>query len=107
MLAKVAPEIIVNAAAYTAVDKSEEEPKLAFSLSRDLPAALGTYAAGNGALVVQFSTDYVFDGTATTPYREDDSTQPLVGSHRLDKGQVGQAHRAFLVAVAKQRFAAT
>jgi dTDP-4-dehydrorhamnose reductase len=71
------PDVIVNAAAYTAVDQAEREESLAFRVNRDGPAVLAEEAAKLGALLVHFSTDYVFDGHKTTPYVEDDIPNPL------------------------------
>lgn len=71
------PDIIVSAAAYTAVDKAESEPAQAFSINAQAPEALAKWCAKHGALLVHYSTDYVFDGSATRPYREDDATAPL------------------------------
>ena len=71
------PDIVVNAAAYTAVDRAEDEENLADRVNHWALAVLGAWAARRGALVVHYSTDYVFDGAATTPYREDDPVAPL------------------------------
>ncbi len=71
------PDIVVNAAAYTAVDRAEDEENLADRVNHWALAVLGAWAARHGALVVHYSTDYVFDGAATKPYREDDPTAPL------------------------------
>ncbi len=71
------PEIIVNAAAYTAVDKAENEPELAFRVNRDGPGHLAGRAVERGIPILHISTDYVFDGTRATGYREDDPTNPL------------------------------
>jgi dTDP-4-dehydrorhamnose reductase len=68
---------VVNAAAYTAVDRAESEPDLAFRLNRDGAAALAEGARACGAALIHISTDYVFDGTKTTPYREDDPVGPV------------------------------
>jgi dTDP-4-dehydrorhamnose reductase len=76
-LDRVAPDLIVNAAAYTAVDRAEDEPDLAQRINADAPGAIGAWAARRGARVVHYSTDYVFDGGAIRPYREDDATNPL------------------------------
>jgi dTDP-4-dehydrorhamnose reductase len=76
-LDRIAPEVIVNAAAYTAVDRAEDEPERAQRVNADAVCVIGDWAARHGARVVHYSTDYVFDGTATRPYREDDATAPL------------------------------
>ncbi|MDR1091987.1 MAG: dTDP-4-dehydrorhamnose reductase [Prevotella sp.] len=67
---------IVNCAAYTAVDKAEDDMDLCYKINRDAVANLGIAAANNGAKVVHVSTDYVFDGTASSPYKETDTTNP-------------------------------
>lgn len=67
---------IVNCAAYTAVDKAEDDIALCYKINRDAVANLGIAAANNGAKVIHVSTDYVFDGTASTPYKETDTTNP-------------------------------
>jgi dTDP-4-dehydrorhamnose reductase len=71
------PGIVVNAAAYTAVDKAESERERTFRVNAEAPAALATAASAVGALLVHYSTDYVFDGSGTRPWREDDPTAPL------------------------------
>ena len=71
------PDVIVNAAAYTAVDRAESEQDLAFAVNRDAPGVLAEEAARRQALLVHFSTDYVFDGEKATPYTEDDAPNPL------------------------------
>ena len=73
----VQPQVIVNAAAYTAVDKAEGEPELAQRINAEAPAALAREAAALGALLVHYSTDYVFDGTGSAPWAEDAPTGPL------------------------------
>jgi len=70
-------DIIVNAAAYTAVDRAEDEPALADRINHIAVGEIGAWAASHGARVIHYSTDYVFDGRATRPYREDDPTAPL------------------------------
>src|SRR5665213_2342538 len=75
-------DVIVNAAAYTAVDRAEDEPELADCINHRALAQIGAWAARHGARVVHYSTDYVFDGSgfggsAARPYREDDPTAPL------------------------------
>lgn len=72
-----APGVVVNAAAYTAVDRAESEAGLAHAINADAPAALARWCAPRGAMLVHYSTDYVFDGAGTRPYREDDATAPL------------------------------
>jgi dTDP-4-dehydrorhamnose reductase len=71
------PEVIVNAAAYTAVDKAEGERDLAFAVNATAPRVLAEEAKRIGALLVHYSTDYVFDGEKASPYVEDDPTHPL------------------------------
>ena len=73
----VHPEVIINAAAYTAVDRAESEERAAFAVNRDGPAVLAEEAAKGGALLVHFSTDYVFDGEKDSPYVETDAPRPL------------------------------
>ena len=70
-------EVIVNCAAYTAVDKAETDSALAFKVNRDASAILAACAKERNALLLHISTDYVFDGTSSTPYRESDPTAPL------------------------------
>lgn len=72
----VAPDVIVNPAAHTAVDKAESEPALAEAINAAAPRVLGEAAARLGAWVVHYSTDYVFDGRKATPYTEDDQPNP-------------------------------
>jgi dTDP-4-dehydrorhamnose reductase len=74
---QVAPDVIVNAAAHTAVDKAESEPELARTLNALAPGVLADEAQKLGAWLVHYSTDYVFDGSGTTPWRESDTTGPL------------------------------
>jgi dTDP-4-dehydrorhamnose reductase len=73
----VRPDVIVNAAAHTAVDKAESEPDVARTLNADAPAALARAAAEVGAWLVHYSTDYVFNGEGQTPWQESDATGPL------------------------------
>ena len=77
LLDEMAPDVVVNAAAYTAVDRAETEEALAGTINAEAPGALARWCAARGALMVHYSTDYVFDGKGTRPYREDDSTAPL------------------------------
>jgi dTDP-4-dehydrorhamnose reductase len=69
--------VILNAAAHTAVDAAEKEEKIAHTINADAPAVLAEEAKRMGALLVHYSTDYVFDGSSTTPYREDDPVNPV------------------------------
>jgi len=73
----VAPQIIVNAAAHTAVDKAESEPDFARALNAASPAVLAREAKTLGAWLMHYSTDYVFDGSGSTPWVEDSPTGPL------------------------------
>jgi dTDP-4-dehydrorhamnose reductase len=74
---QVRPDVIVNAAAHTAVDKAESEPELARTINALAPAMLAQAATKIGAWLVHYSTDYVFDGSGTTPWKETDRTGPL------------------------------
>lgn len=71
------PQLIVNAAAYTAVDRAESEPEIAMQINANAPAAMAEAAKEVGALLVHYSTDYVFDGSSKVPYTEGDATNPL------------------------------
>jgi len=71
------PDVIVNCAAYTAVDKAEEEPEKAFLLNRDIPAHLTEAALAVDATLIHISTDFVFDGKNKIPYKESDKPEPL------------------------------
>ena len=71
------PQLIINAAAYTAVDKAESEPELAMRINGTAPGVLAEEAKRSGAMLVHYSTDYVFDGTKPTAYVEDDAPNPL------------------------------
>jgi len=74
---EIKPDIIVNAAAYTAVDKAESEPELAMAINGVAPGIIAEEAKRLGAAVIHYSTDYVFDGTKDRPYTEDDEPNPL------------------------------
>jgi dTDP-4-dehydrorhamnose reductase len=95
------PRWIVNAAAYTAVDKAESDSERAFAINGDAPGVLGEEARRIGATVIHFSTDYVFSGAGTRPWREDDPTGPLgvYGASKLAGEQAlaasGAAHLIF------------
>jgi dTDP-4-dehydrorhamnose reductase len=86
MVRLVRPDLIVNAAAYTAVDKAESEPEVARLINAVAPGNLAKVSAELGAWLVHYSTDYVFDGRGSLPWREDDPTVPLgvYGSTKLD-----------------------
>ncbi|MCC4114175.1 dTDP-4-dehydrorhamnose reductase [Aromatoleum toluclasticum] len=77
LVAELAPDVIVNAAAYTAVDKAESEESLATTINATAPGELARAAKAAGALLVHYSTDYVFDGTKSGPYTEDDPVAPV------------------------------
>jgi dTDP-4-dehydrorhamnose reductase len=74
---EIAPHIIVNPAAYTAVDKAESEPDLAHAVNADAPGVLAEEAGSIGGLLVHYSTDYVFNGSGAMPWNEDDACDPL------------------------------
>ncbi|MHB1214946.1 MAG: dTDP-4-dehydrorhamnose reductase [Thiobacillus sp.] len=74
---EIAPSIIVNPAAYTAVDQAEREAELAHAVNAVAPGVLAEEAGTLGALLVHYSTDYVFNGSGATPWREDDACDPL------------------------------
>lgn len=77
VLDRVRPDVIFNATAYNRVDQAEAEPDVALAVNALAPHRLSQAARETGALIVHFSTDYVFDGEATRPYREDDYPRPL------------------------------
>lgn len=74
---RISPDVIVNAAAYTAVDRAEDDVEAAFRANAEAPGQLARACAARGALLVHYSTDYVFDGQSKRPYRPDDATAPL------------------------------
>ena len=76
VIRRTRPSVIVNAAAYTAVDRAEGEPELAMRINGEAPGVLAEEALKLGALLIHYSTDYVFDGGKAGPYREDDPTMP-------------------------------
>ena len=76
LLNRLQPELIVNTAAYTAVDLAEKEPETAFSVNALLPDRLAHWAKNNDARLIHYSTDYVFDGEAVSPYTETDVPDP-------------------------------
>ncbi|MGE3332615.1 MAG: dTDP-4-dehydrorhamnose reductase [Rhodospirillaceae bacterium] len=94
-VSEAAPKVVINAAAYTAVDKAETEKDLAFAVNRDGPGHLAAACAARDIPLVHISTDYVFDGQSKDPYREDDATAPL-GVYGASKLAGEAAVRAFL-----------
>lgn len=74
---RIKPTVIVNAAAYTAVDQAEAEPEAAMKINSEAPAVMAEEAKRLGALFITYSTDYVFDGKSSSPYKESDSPSPL------------------------------
>jgi dTDP-4-dehydrorhamnose reductase len=85
LVRRVQPNVIVNAAAYTAVDKAESDRESCFAVNAAAPAVMATEAAALGAKLVHYSTDYVFDGNKMTPYVEEDPTGPgnVYGASKL------------------------
>lgn len=77
LLREVKPDLILNATAYTAVDRAEEETSLAYAINATAPGILAAQAANLGAALIHFSTDYVFDGKKGSLYLETDQTNPL------------------------------
>ena len=77
LLDELKPNFIINAAAYTAVDKAETEADLAYAINAKAPEVMAIYAKHNGATFLHYSTDYVFDGSKKTPYAESDVRNPL------------------------------
>jgi dTDP-4-dehydrorhamnose reductase len=77
LVERIAPDVVVNAAAWTAVDLAERERDAAFRANAEAPRVLAETCARRGVRLVHYSTDYVFDGRGTRPYREDDPTSPL------------------------------
>ena len=93
---EIKPDLIVNAAAYTAVDKAESEPELAMTINGIAPGIIAEEAIRLGAAIIHYSTDYVFDGTKATPYTEEDAPNPLnvYGKTKLAGEQAIQASGA-------------
>jgi dTDP-4-dehydrorhamnose reductase len=77
ILTALRPDLVINSAAYTAVDRAEDEVARAFAINRDGAAHIGEACASLAVPLIHLSTDYVFDGTGRTPYREDDTPAPL------------------------------
>ncbi len=76
LVERIAPDIVVNAAAHTAVDRAEQEPDLSFLINAEAPGVLAQACKRHDALLVHYSTDYVFDGRGARPYREADEAAP-------------------------------
>ena len=93
VIREVKPDLIVNAAAYTAVDKAESEPELAMAINGVAPGIIAEEAKRLGAALIHYSTDYVFDGTKAGPYTEDDVPNPInvYGKTKLAGEQAVQA----------------
>jgi dTDP-4-dehydrorhamnose reductase len=94
------PSLIVNPAAYTAVDKAETDVDAAMRLNGEAPGVLAEEAARSGAVLIHYSTDYVFDGTGNVPYVEDDVTNPqnVYGKSKLAGEQaIGESGCAHLI----------
>ncbi len=97
---QVQPDVIVNAAAHTAVDKAESEPELSRTINALAPAILARAATKIGAWLVHYSTDYVFDGSGSTPWKEADATGPLnvYGQTKLEGEQaVASTHKHLIL----------
>ena len=86
LLNRIQPVVIVNTAAYTAVDQAEDNAETAFSVNAELPLRLATWAKRNNARLIHYSTDYVFDGTSARPYLETDLPNPqsVYGESKLE-----------------------
>ncbi len=91
-----APGLLINCAAYTAVDKAESEPEAAFAVNRDGPANLADECERLGIPLIHISTDYVFNGKSDRPYREEDAADPL-NVYGLSKWEGEEAVRSRLV----------
>src|SRR4051812_3223273 len=97
---RIQPAVIVNAAAYTAVDKAESEPERAHRINAEAAGILAEEANRLNAWLVHYSTDYVFDGRSSSPYQEDDPTNPLsvYGKTKLEGEQlIRKSHARHLI----------
>ncbi|MBB1472655.1 dTDP-4-dehydrorhamnose reductase [Luteimonas sp. MC1782] len=94
LIERLAPDVVVNAAAYTAVDRAEDDADAAYRANAEAPGAIAGACARLGIRIVHYSTDYVFDGSGSRPYREDDPTAPLgvYGASKLAGEQAVRAH---------------
>jgi len=93
LLDRVRPDVVVNAAAYTAVDRAEDDRDAAWRANAEAPGVIARWCAAAGVPLVHYSTDYVFDGQGSRPYREEDATAPLgaYGGSKLDGEQAIRA----------------
>lgn len=100
-ISQIKPEVILNCAAYTAVDKAEHDAETAFRVNRDAVRFLAQSARKTNAFLVHISTDYVFDGTAAVPYKENDRTAPtgVYGISKLEgeRELIRYAERAMII----------
>jgi dTDP-4-dehydrorhamnose reductase len=100
VLSAVAPDLIVNPAAYTAVDRAEDEVEIAYRVNAEAPRRIAAWAAAHDTPLLHFSTDYVFDGSGERPWREQDPVSPLsvYGASKL-AGEVAirEAHGPHLI----------
>ncbi|MET4069700.1 dTDP-4-dehydrorhamnose reductase [Bradyrhizobium sp. S3.2.6] len=109
-LDSIKPDLIVNPAAYTAVDRAEDERELAFRINAESPRAIAKWAAPRGVPLVHFSTDYVFDGSGDRPWREDSTPAPLsvYGQSKLAGDQaIAEAGALHVIARTSWVYAAT
>ena len=104
LLNQTQPDIIINAAAYTAVDKAESEPELAKAINAIAPEMMAQYAADHGATLLHFSTDYVFDGSKSRSYVEDDLRNPL-GQYGKSQAEGEQAIEKVFEGTSKGQYA--
>ena len=110
ILQQLAPEIIINAAAYTMVDKAEDETELAMVVNGRAPGVIARWAAKNDVPLIHFSTDYVFNGTGERPWCEDDTPGPLnaYGASKLaGENEVRGAGGCFLIVRSSWIYAAS
>jgi dTDP-4-dehydrorhamnose reductase len=100
ILDDIGPDIIINPAAYTAVDKAEDECEIATMVNAEAPGVIGRWAAKRDIPLIHFSTDYVFNGAGTEPWREDDPAHPLsvYGTSKLaGENEIRAAAGCFLI----------
>jgi dTDP-4-dehydrorhamnose reductase len=100
LLDRQRPDVVINAAAYTAVDKAESEYRTAFRINAELPAALARWCSLNDGFLLHYSTDYVFSGESDRPYLEGDPVGPLGvygGSKLAGEWAIGASHCRHLI----------